>query len=264
MSTSYVCALSGDKTSDPVVTKAGFIFDRAAIEAHITRSKKCPKTGAPLSKDDLIPILSSDGKPGGGAGKKQHTKRMIADADTAIIDNSLMPEPVVLIASSVCGAWASTLVFPVVIFRILEICLLVFLPIFTGIWGLIAALQSTWVVAQLGLDVAPSTVAVVGSLIAVASYGVYSEGTSGCSTRKAIILPFVALVINSVLNSPVFFEQPFGGVVAVYGFELCTQQQFWVGLPLVMAAAASQGPAVKAYLEANQKASVAMALQVRV
>lgn len=46
--------------------------------------------------DDLIPILNS-------GGKKPTTKRMIADADTAIIDNSLIPEPVVLFASSVCS-----------------------------------------------------------------------------------------------------------------------------------------------------------------
>jgi hypothetical protein len=62
----------------------------------IKRNKKCPKSGETLTMEDLIPILNS-------GGKKTTTKRMIADADTAIIDNSIIPEPVVIFASSVCS-----------------------------------------------------------------------------------------------------------------------------------------------------------------
>lgn len=71
---------------------------------------------------------------------------------------------------------ASLVIFPVILFKILEGLIFSAVPLFTGGWGLIAAFQSNWVCKTLELNVPPSTVALAGSLVAIASYGVYAVG----------------------------------------------------------------------------------------
>ena len=49
-----VCALSGRLMSDPVMTPYGHTYERSTIEAALRKEQKCPKTGKPLTRDQLI------------------------------------------------------------------------------------------------------------------------------------------------------------------------------------------------------------------
>ena len=53
----YVCPLTKEIMVDPLVTRYGESYERAAIIDHITNQMKpyCPKTKQPLSVRDLIP-----------------------------------------------------------------------------------------------------------------------------------------------------------------------------------------------------------------
>ena len=48
------CALSGKLMSDPVMTPYGLTYERSAVEAALRKEPKCPKTGKPLTQDQLI------------------------------------------------------------------------------------------------------------------------------------------------------------------------------------------------------------------
>ena len=48
------CALSGKLMSDPVMTQYGHTYERSAVEAALRKEPKCPKTGKPLTQDQLI------------------------------------------------------------------------------------------------------------------------------------------------------------------------------------------------------------------
>ena len=48
------CALSGKLMSDPVMTPYGHTYERSAVEAALRKEPKCPKTGKPLTQDQLI------------------------------------------------------------------------------------------------------------------------------------------------------------------------------------------------------------------
>ena len=49
-----LCALSGRLMTDPVMTPHGHTFERSVIEDALRKEQKCPKTGKPLTKDQLI------------------------------------------------------------------------------------------------------------------------------------------------------------------------------------------------------------------
>ena len=48
------CALSGKLMSDPVMTPYGHTYERSVVEAALRKDPKCPKTGKPLTQDQLI------------------------------------------------------------------------------------------------------------------------------------------------------------------------------------------------------------------
>lgn len=55
--TEYICALTNQPTTDPVVsTRSGHIFDKSAIEKHLDSESVCPVTNKPLTQNDLVPL----------------------------------------------------------------------------------------------------------------------------------------------------------------------------------------------------------------
>lgn len=66
---SYLCSLSGTVPTDPVVARStGLLFERRLVERALElNGGVCPRTGTPLSKDDLISVKSSVA-PGVGNG----------------------------------------------------------------------------------------------------------------------------------------------------------------------------------------------------
>jgi pre-mRNA-processing factor 19 len=52
-------AVSGQPPKNPVVSlKSGHLFDRSIVEKYISVERKCPVTGSPLSKDDLVDVVA--------------------------------------------------------------------------------------------------------------------------------------------------------------------------------------------------------------
>lgn len=55
------CCISGQVPTEPVVAKtSGCLFERRLIEKFINENGRCPKTGEPLAKDDLISVAAGD------------------------------------------------------------------------------------------------------------------------------------------------------------------------------------------------------------
>jgi len=55
--TEYICSFTNQATNNPVVsTKSGHIFDKEAIETHLSENSVCPITNKPLTQADLIPL----------------------------------------------------------------------------------------------------------------------------------------------------------------------------------------------------------------
>jgi hypothetical protein len=56
------CAVSNAVPEDPVVdVRRGYVYERALIEKYLHDQSKCPMTGEPLAKEDLLPLKA--GKP---------------------------------------------------------------------------------------------------------------------------------------------------------------------------------------------------------
>ncbi len=53
------CAISGTVPEQPVVSKAGVLFERRLVEKYVRETGKCPITGEALSVDDLLPIKAN-------------------------------------------------------------------------------------------------------------------------------------------------------------------------------------------------------------
>ena len=43
---------------EPVVSKAGHIFEKALIQKYLSQNQNCPVTNEPLSVEELIPLQS--------------------------------------------------------------------------------------------------------------------------------------------------------------------------------------------------------------
>lgn len=56
---SLVCAISGYPPEEPVLSRDGYIFEKRLIESVISETGMCPVTNAPLSADDLRPVLGT-------------------------------------------------------------------------------------------------------------------------------------------------------------------------------------------------------------
>lgn len=53
------CCISGQVPTEPVVAKtSGCLFERRLVEKFISENGRCPKTGEPLSKEDLISVAA--------------------------------------------------------------------------------------------------------------------------------------------------------------------------------------------------------------
>src|SRR4051812_17827565 len=51
------CCLTGAITVDPVVCKVtGCLFDRLALDKHMSAGGKCPVSGQTLIRDDIMPL----------------------------------------------------------------------------------------------------------------------------------------------------------------------------------------------------------------
>jgi len=252
---SYVCTLTGKETMEPAVTPSGFIFDRKAIEDHISFDPTCPKTSVPLSKSDLILINSV---PGQAKAPPAAKKRMIADADTAVISNSWIPEPLPLFVAALCSVGSSCVLAVAIAFRALDVALLSVLPAVCFFWGLVGAVVPAWTITALELGSASeSAVAFCGAVVALASYAVLRVGSSGRSAAKMKVLPLVALVAFTASKHMDHEAMPLplpGGTSFAH---------LSAAVPLLLSLAHSYAPALQEYFEKNQKAAVKMAAQVR-
>lgn len=56
---SLVCAISGYPPEEPVISRDGYIFEKRLIQSVISETGMCPVTNAPLSPDDLRPVLGT-------------------------------------------------------------------------------------------------------------------------------------------------------------------------------------------------------------
>jgi pre-mRNA-processing factor 19 len=55
------CCISGQVPTEPVVSKtSGCLFERRLIEKFVSENGRCPKTGEPLTKDDLLSVSAGD------------------------------------------------------------------------------------------------------------------------------------------------------------------------------------------------------------
>ncbi|CCW63598.1 unnamed protein product [Phytomonas sp. EM1] len=62
-----LCAISNRVPQNPVITKrGGCLFERSLIEKYIDEYSRCPVTGEPLTREDLLPVRG--GTAGGGGG----------------------------------------------------------------------------------------------------------------------------------------------------------------------------------------------------
>ncbi|XP_047317219.1 pre-mRNA-processing factor 19 homolog 1-like [Impatiens glandulifera] len=51
------CSISGEVPEEPVVSKkSGLLYEKRLIERHISDYGKCPITGEPMSKEDIVPV----------------------------------------------------------------------------------------------------------------------------------------------------------------------------------------------------------------
>jgi hypothetical protein len=97
---------------------------------------------------------------------------------------------------------ASLVIFPVIVFKFIETFFFTFVPLFTGVWGLIATFQSNWFVQTLDLkSVPPTTVALAGSLVALASYGVYAVGAR-CVCSPYIVSMLYPHIEVTLIHNP--------------------------------------------------------------
>lgn len=55
----FVCSLTGQPITDPVVTPRGVLYERKSIEAYLETTQTCPVDGLPLTTADLIPVRSN-------------------------------------------------------------------------------------------------------------------------------------------------------------------------------------------------------------
>lgn len=255
MASRFVCSQTGNETSDPVVSPTGFVFDRKTIEAHIDSFKNCPKTKRPLTKKDLITLCPPP--------KVTGTRRMISDADKAVVDTSIMPEPLSLLVASVCSMGTSSVLVAAVIFKVVEWSLLVGIPGIAFVWGLTGALRPEWTAAALSLAYPSSTVAFLGALVMVAAHGVMAVGRSGCAMTKARFLPLVSVLAYTGASCDAFVDPAFASAPLAIGDYACPTSSAVAIIPLVVALCNCQGPALTAYFTANQKAAVKMANEVR-
>eukprot|EP01024_Parvocaulis_polyphysoides_P045652 TRINITY_DN4276_c0_g3_i3.p1 TRINITY_DN4276_c0_g3~~TRINITY_DN4276_c0_g3_i3.p1 ORF type:complete len:541 (-),score=71.56 TRINITY_DN4276_c0_g3_i3:363-1943(-) len=53
------CAISGSTPQEAVISKTGYIFERRLLESVIEETGKCPISGEPLTRDDIMPIKAS-------------------------------------------------------------------------------------------------------------------------------------------------------------------------------------------------------------
>lgn len=51
--------VSGQEPKEPVISPAGYVFEKSLIEKYLTQNENCPITGDPLSVEELIPIKST-------------------------------------------------------------------------------------------------------------------------------------------------------------------------------------------------------------
>eukprot|EP01024_Parvocaulis_polyphysoides_P074519 TRINITY_DN96177_c0_g1_i1.p1 TRINITY_DN96177_c0_g1~~TRINITY_DN96177_c0_g1_i1.p1 ORF type:complete len:211 (-),score=28.13 TRINITY_DN96177_c0_g1_i1:8-604(-) len=54
------CSISSQVPEEAVFSKTGYIFERRLIEKFIEETGRCPITGEPLSKEDLIPVKQQE------------------------------------------------------------------------------------------------------------------------------------------------------------------------------------------------------------
>lgn len=50
--------VSGQEPKEPVISPAGYVFEKSLIEKYLAQNDNCPITGDPLSVEELIPIKS--------------------------------------------------------------------------------------------------------------------------------------------------------------------------------------------------------------
>lgn len=55
---SFICPISQEMMSDPVMTKYGHLYERKYIEQWVTENGTCPMTNQKLGLGDLIPAYS--------------------------------------------------------------------------------------------------------------------------------------------------------------------------------------------------------------
>eukprot|EP00616_Rhizochromulina_sp_CCMP1243_P006972 CAMPEP_0118962118 /NCGR_PEP_ID=MMETSP1173-20130426/563_1 /TAXON_ID=1034831 /ORGANISM="Rhizochromulina marina cf, Strain CCMP1243" /LENGTH=238 /DNA_ID=CAMNT_0006910337 /DNA_START=27 /DNA_END=743 /DNA_ORIENTATION=+ len=186
MTSKIVCHLSRQATQEAVATPTGYIFDRKAIEKYIEEKGTCPETGKPLKKEDLVPLHIT---------KQTGPKRMIADADEAEIDNSLVPEPLVMFVAVISSIAAGTVLALGVAFKLLEYILLIFVPLLGLCWCLTGVFAPATVAGALDLDVDYAGLKQVCTLCALASWGAIQAGLSGCSHTKAKFLTLMSILL---------------------------------------------------------------------
>jgi len=58
-----ICALSGQEITEPVVSPAGYVFERSLIEKYLAQNDKCPISDEPLSLEELIPLRINKAVP---------------------------------------------------------------------------------------------------------------------------------------------------------------------------------------------------------
>jgi uncharacterized membrane protein YphA (DoxX/SURF4 family) len=221
-----------------------------------------------MSKTDLIPLLCPKGGIGGGAKAAESgapKKRMIADADTAVIDDSMIPEPLVLYVAAIASVGTGAALFVGLAFKAAEWAMLVALPAVALAWGLTAAFFAPWTCATLELDAAasPPAVRLAGALVALAAYGALAAGISGCALNKAKVLPLVAVLFAAAVESPLLVPSDSSWPSAPVLCGLCTAKQLVVAVPALAALANSQAAAFTNYFTKSQKAAVEMAKRVR-
>jgi len=223
-----------------------------------------------MGKSELIPLLCPMGGPGGGAKAAPSgapMKRMIADADTAVIDNSMIPEPLVLYVAAIASACSSVALFIGLGFKVSEWAMLVALPGVALAWGLMGALFfAPWTCATLEIDDAvatPATVRLVSALVALAAYGALAAGLSGCALTKAKVLPLVSVLFAAAVESPIVVPTSSAWLTTPMFCGLCTAKQLVVAVPALAALANSQAPAFADYFRKNQKAAIEMSKRVR-
>lgn len=218
----------------------------------------------------MIPLLCPMGGPGGGAkaaASGAPMKRMIADADTAVIDNSMIPEPLVLYVAAIASACSSVALCIGLGFKVSEWLMLVALPGIALAWGLIGALFAPWTCATLEIDAAvatPATVRLVSALVALAAYGMLTAGLSGCPLTKAKVLPLVSVLFAAAVESPMVVPTSDTWLTTPMFFSLCMAKELVVAVPALAALANSQAPAFADYFRKNQKAAIEMSKRVRV